>query len=263
MSNSTEITSMMDNPLEFERMAKVERKHWWFKNLHNLVYFVIQSFRFSSPKILDLGCGSGGLMEFLKIKGYNKLIGVDISEFGINYCKQKNLSVIQADVRQLKKQNFPDLFDVIIINDVLCYLTDYEVDQVLIHLKELLSPNGIIIMNNASLQAFKGDHDLAVGVDKRFSKSLIRKHAKASKLNIVQNRYWPFVLSPTIYMYRSIQRLLRKLHPNRKIHSDVKMPNQVLNSLFWGICRLEMVVLKTGLFGSSLFTVLKKNQEAN
>ena len=44
-----------------------------------------------SSKIIDVGCGSGKLLYFMRSLGYTKSMGVDVSKSALNLCKQFNL----------------------------------------------------------------------------------------------------------------------------------------------------------------------------
>ena len=42
-----------------------------------------------SSKILDVGCGFGGTLDYLKNKGFKHLYGIDIDKIAIDYAKQR------------------------------------------------------------------------------------------------------------------------------------------------------------------------------
>lgn len=47
-------------------------------------------------KVIDLGCGSGALLEMLKAEKNINEKGIEISESGVAVCKTKNLDVVQG-----------------------------------------------------------------------------------------------------------------------------------------------------------------------
>ena len=62
---------MINNKKEYLKMDEVESKHWWYVSLHYLTLKAIQNkFNFLDVSILDAGCGTGGLLSFLKRKKY-------------------------------------------------------------------------------------------------------------------------------------------------------------------------------------------------
>lgn len=73
---------------DFEQRSILKMWKWFdYKYLP-----VIRSYKKDSP-ILELGCGRGYLLEYLKNRGFNNLKGIDISEEQIKISKEKGLDV--------------------------------------------------------------------------------------------------------------------------------------------------------------------------
>ena len=72
-----------------------------------------------NTKILDVGCGTGQFLYFLKKSGYKNYYGIDISEEQIEFC-QKNISkdATAIDGFDFLKNNNKK-FELIVLNDVL------------------------------------------------------------------------------------------------------------------------------------------------
>ncbi len=69
--------------------------------------------------VLDLGCGSGELLEYLASSKDVKGSGVEISEEAIYRCVEKGLSVSHGDIDSGLKE-YPDhLFDYVIFNQTM------------------------------------------------------------------------------------------------------------------------------------------------
>jgi 2-polyprenyl-3-methyl-5-hydroxy-6-metoxy-1,4-benzoquinol methylase len=74
---------------EYEKMDGVEQDLWWYKILHEKVLYFLSYHKISKDNlIIDLGCGTGGLLQKLTSFGYTTL-GIDISEHAIAFCKKK------------------------------------------------------------------------------------------------------------------------------------------------------------------------------
>jgi methionine biosynthesis protein MetW len=74
----------------------------------------------ADSKVLDLGCGDGTLLAYLreqrKVLGY----GLEISPFDVEDCVDKNINVIQADLNNGLKAYFTDnSFDYVIMSQTL------------------------------------------------------------------------------------------------------------------------------------------------
>src|SRR5690606_23388219 len=118
-----------------------------------------------------------------------------------------------------------------------------------------------IISNNQALNAFHGIHDIAVGAKKRFSrKDFLHNSVIESSAEIKNLTYWSFLLAPLIFTIRFSQRVKLKFigASNIEITSDVKLPSNFINQLFYKLVRLESKLPFRSPFGSSLFVVLQK-----
>src|SRR3989344_2491806 len=77
---------------------------------------------FARGKILEIGCGSGILLE-AALKKSKDVIGVDIEEESLAYCKEKGLNVKNSNLFS----NVKGKFDFIIFNPP--YLPEDELDS--------------------------------------------------------------------------------------------------------------------------------------
>ncbi len=249
---------MINNAPEYQKMNEVEANHFWYKTLHNKVLEILKN----KPKdiaILDIGCGTGGLIKKIIAAGFNNISGIDFSEHAIFYCQQSHLKVKQGDIRKIQEWSiYGKKYDIIICNDVLYQFEESVIRKIAKDLSILLNTNGILITNNQSLAAFKGTHDIAVGSQLRFNKKQLNAIFKQNNLDNISKfqHFWPFFLSPLIFITRFIQRISLVINKNSTtIKSDVNLPPKIINSLFFLICKLEQKLPFRGFWGSSIFSV--------
>lgn len=263
---------MIGNSKEYDIMAAVESQHWWYLNLHSQVLHAI---KFYSPqhdahlKILDAGCGTGGLLIALKRSGYVNAEGFDLSVDAVLHAQAKGLPVKQGDLNQINTYAKPESFDVIVNNDTLYHLSVSQRSHFFKSCLSLLKPGGLMILNVPALNAFAGNHDLAVGITKRFSKSELLPFIARTGFVVISARYGPFMLSPIIWGARVLQKLRRLVSPkfanfsnNQPIEvyrSDLSLPHPIVNHVLLSICRLEQGIPFSMPWGSSLFMILKKS----
>ncbi len=250
---------MLDRQEEYEKMSRVESEHWWYRTLHRLVLNSLATF-FSAKDIaiLDAGCGTGGLMRYLKDNGYDKLYGFDLSDDAVGICRGRGFEVCQEDLRALDHVFHGQRFDVIVSNDTLCYLDRPEIGRFLEASYDRLNPGGVLICNLPALRGFKGIHDIAVGIRRRFTKKDIETWAGAGHWELVQQLYWPLLLSPMIFLVRLWQRIILRLNPNTAIRSDIDIPHPLINHFLAHVCDWDIGHLRHRPFGSSLFLVCRK-----
>ena len=73
----------------------------------------------TNTRVLDVGCGDGTLMEFLKNNKEIDIRGIEISKSNVQQCIGKGLTVIEGDAEQDLSQ-FPDRsFDFVILSQTL------------------------------------------------------------------------------------------------------------------------------------------------
>ena len=73
----------------------------------------------SNTRVLDVGCGDGTLMEFLKNNKKIDIRGIEISKNNVQQCIGKGLTVIEGDAEKDLSQ-FPDRsFDCVILSQTL------------------------------------------------------------------------------------------------------------------------------------------------
>jgi homoserine O-acetyltransferase len=69
--------------------------------------------------VLDLGCGTGGLLARLRTNGHHRVSGVELDEESILACVRRGLDVVQADLNH-GLTGFPDgQFDCVILSQTL------------------------------------------------------------------------------------------------------------------------------------------------
>lgn len=250
---------MLNQPQEYARMAEVEGTLWWYRALHELVADVIRGERdMPDNRILDAGCGTGGLMLFLQERGCRHVQGFDLSEHAVAACGANGLFVEKESLVNIARRYGAQVFDVIVSNDTLCYLEEAQQRAFLAGCFEVLKPGGILIMNLPALAAFRGIHDVSVGIGQRFACPAVRGLVRDSGLILIRETYWPFFASPIIYAVRLWQRLQINLRNTFIVRSDVSLPLPWVNSLLFHLARCENRWIRRKPWGSSLFIVARR-----
>ncbi len=116
----------------------------------------------------------------------------------------------------------------------------------------------MLILNFPACNAFRGIHDIRVGIKHRFTKKDIGVLFSNCRFNIIKKAYWPFILSPVIYMERLRQRIKMRINPAFKVRSDIDIPPEFLNNFLTTITSLENNIFPVKPIGSSLFLIAMK-----
>lgn len=137
MTNYTEYASYLQTR---SWLGKYYRKHYLYPRLN----------RYVQPKLLDVGCGIGDLLDF-----YPSAHGVDINPINVEICKSRGLS---AEIMQVDTLHFSDgSYNTIILDNVLEHI--YEPDYLLTEAKRVLHDEGKIIIGVPGIKGYASDPD--------------------------------------------------------------------------------------------------------
>lgn len=95
--------------------------------------------------IVDLGCGQGRLLHYLRERGYRHLIGVDINPDQVRRARQVIPDIDQANALDFLLC-FRDEFDLIVAQDLIEHLTKDEALHVIERCYAALKPGGRLIL---------------------------------------------------------------------------------------------------------------------
>lgn len=248
-------------PIEYEKMFDAEEVHWWYKNLRNEVIYWIKEIlatRSDSEKItvLDLGCGTGGMLQRLQEKfGNLRTIGIDYYLLALDYAKKRTTSpLVQGDIK-----NMPFLensIDVILCLDVLYTKEAYPgLQKALKAVYNTLKENGVFIMQLPAFECLKSQHDTNVHGAHRFNSDEIRR-------GLTQCGFSDFKV---YYRYNTLMVIawfVRKFFKKEENKSHVVKYNLISNFLLYRFFAIESWVNKRLLlpFGLSVFSVACKKR---
>jgi len=128
---------------------KLNYNQKYFKERDHLDLHLAQSLKiFADEKkvksILDVGCGTGRLVEFLNKNGY-EACGCDISEEVLKIAQKLNPNKIKKG--QAQKLPYPkNLFDMVTAISVLEHLTKNEAKLFILESKRVLRKNGLLFI---------------------------------------------------------------------------------------------------------------------
>lgn len=135
-------------PIENQKIYNEDYFKKWYisqykdrKSYLSKLWKKIKSYIPKNGKILDIGCGIGIFMEFLKGRNYD-IYGFEISPFALKICKEKKLKVFSGNFKNLKNQN--NMYDVIVMMDVIAHIDN--LSEYLNVVKKILKIKGILII---------------------------------------------------------------------------------------------------------------------
>jgi SAM-dependent methyltransferase len=142
-------------------------------------------------RFLDIGCGSGQVLELIKNRDM-LCYGVEPGRFNKKIAAEKKLNIFHGD---LIKARYPsNYFDVITMNHVIEHV--YNPLEVLIEIRRIIKPNGIVIIgtpvsDSLAFRIFKKNW-IALDTPRHlfiFSKNNLKEYAKKAGFSIQKRRY--------------------------------------------------------------------------
>lgn len=128
-------SSNLLTPEEYENTAKIY--HSYYEN-----YLPLDK----NAPILDIGCGSGHFLYYLKKMGYANFLGIDLSPDNIEHCKKEiTLNVELADAFEYLTDK-TNAYSVISANDILEHIPKEKIMIFLELIYHALKPGGILLL---------------------------------------------------------------------------------------------------------------------
>ena len=109
------------------------------KSIYKFINCAVSNFIKNKTKVLEIGCGAGGILHYFKQKGCIEK-GIDLGgEYLLFGKKNYNLDLVKGSIQNLVLDFIPDI---IIYSHVLEHITD--LNSELNYIKDLMSPNSIL-----------------------------------------------------------------------------------------------------------------------
>lgn len=242
------------SPEEYKKLAKVEDDMWYFRALHA---HVGRSLRIALPRgrparILDAGCGTGGLVRRLGDGGRAwTWEAVDLSPEACRLASDRTgLKVREASVTALPFESAS--LDAIVSVDVLCQIEDPA--PAVIEFFRVLRPGGILVLNLPACPSLWSYHDTCVGNLRRYRARELAPMLIPSGFRGVRCTHWNSLALPALW-------LKRRLFAPRQPVSDVAVTSLPVSLAMRGILFLETLWLELDfrfIAGASLLVVARK-----
>ncbi len=160
-------------------------------------------------RILDVGCGAGGLVGYLCEAGYD-VRGVDTSAATVKSA-QAFLTTLGHDPDRISVATTTDLLaaeeraDVVVCMDCLEHVED---DQVLFDdLVALTRTGGRLIITVPAMMSLYGERDRRIGHYRRYERGQLSTLAEGTPIEVEELRYWNFLgVAPTFLTQKIFNR---------------------------------------------------------
>lgn len=224
--------------------VEAEKTNAWFLKRKELVYELIKN-QPKSAKILEIGCGSGYILDHLKKNGFTNIEGVDASKTWLPFYKN-----IKKGTKLPTKKNS---YDIILLLDVIEHVKTEKTLLKKIH--DLLKKDGILLISAPAYMFMWSHHDVLNRHYRRYTRTRLNKPVIESGFDIIKSTYWNAKMLPPIYLIKMIQKMKKSKASNMEV-----MPTWT-NNIYKAVLGLENLFIGMGIklpFGLSVFTLAKK-----
>ncbi len=236
-------------------MNRVEDSHWWYVGrraiLDSFLEQIVQSskLKVQNPKILDVGCGTGGNLEMLAKFGAAE--GVDVSDDALEFCKSKGLTVHKGLAESLPFAD--ESFDVVTALDVIEHLDDDVVG--LKEMNRVLKTGGKTLIFVPAFMWLWGVQDDVSNHRIRYTKKQIVERLEKTGFEIERSTYANITFFAPILAGRTLMKIAG-IKPESENNVNVSALNVVLGK-FFGMERFWLRNFDFP-FGVSIVIVAKK-----
>ena len=240
-------------------MRSVEDDFWWYRGLRGLACRqVVRAVRgLAAPRVLDAGCGTGGMMRALcSALPEAVLTGVDLSPRAVELAGQRAVgAILEAPIECLPFGE--GSFDAAVCLDVL-YIDSVNEHTAARELRRVLKTGGRLILNLPAFECLRGEHDRAVHTARRYTKMRARRLLEEAGLIVEKLFYWNALFFPALAVWRPLSGFLSR--GRERVISDLRPFPRPLNAALGAYLEAETrFAARCGLpFGSSVFAVAVK-----
>lgn len=243
------------NPEEYAIMYQAETTHWWYQGMERITRAVLN--RWYTPgtglRILDAGCGTGGVMEYLT--DYGQVTGFDLACEALNFCRLRG----KKRLAQASVTTFPfadKSFDLVVSFDVLCERAVPDDVAALRECARVLVPGGRVLLRLPAYNWLRGRHDEAVHIRHRYTLGELATKLGLADFTTEHLSYANMLLFPIALA----KRMSERWWPPHDGRSDLTLGVAPFNSLLRAVLGAESpFVARRGLpFGLTAVVVGRK-----
>lgn len=187
------------------RYYELGQGYWWLAGKYRIVRDVVdRGFHPAgpTPRILDLGCGPGNLLDHLRGRG--EPFGSDFSPDALGFARGRGYQrLFRADFQRLPVKT--ETFDLVTCIDVLEHLPDDRTAAA--ELARVLRPSGLLVVTVPAFQFLWGDHDVLYGHHRRYRVGQVRELLSSAGLDVLRASYFEPLFLPPLWLFRKLKKL--------------------------------------------------------
>lgn len=241
----------------YQELYEVENTHWWHQHKRATVHQMIIKYTSKKGKVLDIGSGTGKILEELKAKGW-QVEGIDGAKEAVVWSQKRGLKITQSDFVKDKLLFTDNSFDLVISLDLLEHLPNDR--EMLSEMYRIVKLGGIAVITVPAYQCLFDYWDKMLGHQRRYDLNSLKNLTLQAGWHIeFASFYFCLFLIPAV-----IVRLIKKIIGQKQNpESDFKTTPMAWISIpvmnLYAKIERWIIFRKPLSFGLSIVLVLKKN----
>jgi SAM-dependent methyltransferase len=243
------------DPHYFPTLAAVERDHFWFATRREVILDVLRSAvpDLTARALFDLGCGSGGLLQFLGESGIPLAGACDVYPESLEIVRRR----VGVPLLLVDEGRLPPLgpgYRLLSLFDVLEHIDDDL--GTLRHLLSILEPGGVLVLTVPAHPFLYDEMDEIAHHRRRYRRSELGGKLRAAGFEVRRLTHFMAPLLPLMALRWLVRAVAGGKHSRERREMELRViPG--LNRVVRGILTLERPLVRAGRlpFGSSLVAV--------
>ncbi len=224
-------------PSAYHEFRDLEDRHWWFLGRKAIFMHLLARLALPTrPRVLDLGCGMGGMLgELSSLGGGADVVGADVAQEALAHCHLRGFTkTMRAHGQSLP---FPDAsFDLVTAFDTLEHIPQEA--ETLTEILRILKPGGTLFLSVPAYQFLYTHQDRIVHHQRRYTASGLETKLAIAGFRVQKASYINFFLFPLILpvvlAVKALQFITRS-QPGNRTNVGVPVPlwmNTLLANIF-------------------------------
>jgi SAM-dependent methyltransferase len=227
------------NPEEYERLAAIDRDHWFYRGKREIVRHWIDRCVDLGPNdlLVDAGCGTGTFL--VEMAERCRVVGLDDFAESLAIARPRVEAVggrvIQTGLDRVELAD--GCATVVTLLDVLEHLDDDA--SALAEMLRLVRPGGIVVITVPAMRWLWSDWDVALHHRRRYHRADLRALCRRPGAEVLHLAYFNAFALPAIAAVRGARRILpRRGGPGAEPRMEDRIPPRPVNALL----RVALVV---------------------
>jgi SAM-dependent methyltransferase len=192
----------------YDRMAEIDRDHWWFVGRRRIVSALIE--RFAPAKrpleILEVGCGTGSNIEMLQ--HFGRVDAIEPDDDARAFSEKRTGLTIKGGYLPDGVPLDDGRYDLIVLLDVLEHIPDDR--AALAALRSKLAPGGRLLLAVPAMPSLWSGHDVAHHHQRRYTRATLDAVVAAAGYRVIHRTAFNTLLLPAIVGVRWLNKLMRR-----------------------------------------------------